>query len=133
MGTNFKNNPSLFRYFPCLAYVTLAAAILAGSPADAGQNGDAAGRTPWTLTGSLLHERYSFQATTLLDGRVLVEGGTTFGFSGMLKSSEIFDPVSKTWTGTGKLRQARSSHTATLLADGRVLVAGGSGEDGRAA
>lgn len=90
----------------------------------AGQNSDAAGRTPWTLTSNLVHPRHSFQATTLLDGRVLVEGGV--GMNAM-KTSELFDPVSKAWTLSGRLGQGRWQHTATLLADGRVLVAGGLG------
>src|SRR6478752_1398944 len=108
-----------------LAYAAAVATILASSPAYAGQNGDAAGRTPWTLTGGLLHARESFQATTLLDGRVLAEGGDDSGT--ILSSSVIFDPISKTWANSGNLNAARSLHSATLLADGRVLVAGGEG------
>jgi len=63
------------RYLRALAYTVTVVGILAASPAYAGQNGDAAGRTSWTLTGGLLHARESFQAATLLDGRVLAEGG----------------------------------------------------------
>src|SRR4029077_4932562 len=108
-----------------LAYAAAVAGILASSPAYAGQKGDAAGRTPWTLTGGLLHARESFQATTLLDGRVVAEGGDDGGT--MLSSSVIFDPISKTWANSGNLNAARSLHSATLLADGSVLTAGGEG------
>jgi len=62
-------------------------------------------------------------ATTLLDGRVLVAGGTEFAG---LPSAEVFDPSTFAWTPTAPMHEARSGHTATLLGDGRVLVTGGS-------
>ncbi len=91
----------------------------------AGQAPDPAGHPTWTLTGSLRHARAGFQATALLDGRVLVEGG--FSNTGAVRRSELFDPASKTWSNSGSMVVPRSNHTATLLEDGRVLVAGGQG------
>jgi hypothetical protein len=75
-------------------------------------------------------------ATKLLDGTVLIVGGTantlastvpTFGDNG----AEIYDPVGKTFTKTtGNLPPFESgsgvaAHTATLLPNGKVLIAGG--------
>ena len=62
-------------------------------------------------------------ATTLLDGRVLVVGGTEFAG---LASAEVYDPATQAWSPTGAMHEARAGHTATLLGDGRVLVTGGS-------
>ena len=50
------------------------------------------------------------------------------------KSSELYDPSTKTWAYTnGQLITARDTHTATRLSGGRVLVAGGQGGFGNAA
>jgi Galactose oxidase, central domain len=72
-------------------------------------------------TGSLTTARSGHTATLLLDGRVLVAGGSP----GELASAELYDPTSGTWTPTGSLTKGRTLHTATLLPDGKVLVAGG--------
>ncbi|HEY1173943.1 MAG TPA: hypothetical protein VGH19_21440 [Verrucomicrobiae bacterium] len=67
------------------------------------------------------------KATTLLDGRVLVSGGTTVSNLSVLRT-EIYDPVSNSFALGGNLTYPRvSTSTATLLADGRVLLVGGSG------
>jgi hypothetical protein len=60
----------------------------------------------------------------LPNGQELVEGGSND--SGVLKSAELYDPVSGTWRRTDSLADARSAHTATLLPNGKVLVAAGS-------
>ncbi len=78
----------------------------------------------WTPTSnglSLL--RYSFRATTLLDGRVLVEGG--FAPGSYTTEAEIYDPATNAWSVISPMNQGRGEQSATLLADGRVLVAGG--------
>ncbi len=78
----------------------------------------------WTEVGSMATARgWGHTATTLLDGRVLVVGGTEFAG---LPSAELYDPDSRAWSPTGSMHEARSGHTATLLDDGRVLVTGGS-------
>ena len=59
----------------------------------------------------------------LNDGRVLVVGG--FNDTGVLNTTEIFDPATKTWTMVAAMRVPRARHSATLLPDGTVLVAGG--------
>jgi N-acetylneuraminic acid mutarotase len=66
-------------------------------------------------------------ATVLLDGRVLVVGGSSTGSEAPhnLTTAELYDPVAGRWTATGSMLQPRLGMTATRLADGRVLVAGG--------
>jgi hypothetical protein len=80
----------------------------------------------WTLVASLNTARRYHTATLLLNGNVLIIGGSSTGF-GALSSSEIYDPAVDTWTNTDfSLNTPRFLHTATLLPDGNVLVAGGS-------
>ena len=68
-------------------------------------------------------------ATRLRDGRVLIAGGGNA--SGMVKESEIYDPLSNTLTRTGDLRYERRDHRAILLQDGSVLIIGGiTGDEG---
>jgi hypothetical protein len=64
-------------------------------------------------------------ATLLLDGRVLVAGGSANGDTTPVSSAELYDPSTGTWTATSSMPTVREWHTATLLADGRVLVTGG--------
>src|SRR6266851_4315551 len=77
----------------------------------------------WSATGNILLTRYNFPATTLPNGKVLIEGG--FAPGSYTTDSELFDPATGVWTQTGSLNQGRGEHSATLLQDGRVLVAGG--------
>jgi uncharacterized repeat protein (TIGR01451 family) len=79
----------------------------------------------WTTTGSLTGLRSLHASVLLLDGRVLVVGGT-FGTYSALATAEIYDPVQGTWSPTGSMDTARIWPTATLLHDGTVLVTGGS-------
>src|SRR3990167_6666626 len=54
----------------------------------------------WSYTSSFLQDpRYGFTATTLQNGRVLIEGG--FRQGNISTDSEIYDPASGTWTITG--------------------------------
>jgi hypothetical protein len=75
-------------------------------------------------TGSMTQARIYHTATRLLDGRVLVAGGTTLNIS-PVASAELYDPATGRFSPTGSLQHARSRQTASLLPDGRVLVAGG--------
>jgi hypothetical protein len=57
--------------------------------------------------------RCFFAATSLPDGRVLVEGGCNKGDCGTVtKSAEVFDSRTHTWTVTGSLATGRDYHTA---------------------
>jgi hypothetical protein len=75
----------------------------------------------WTATPLMPVARGFHTATLLLDGRVLLVGGTTSGTGG---SAVVYNPASNSWSSIITM-PSRTSHTATLLADGRVLVAGG--------
>ena len=80
----------------------------------------------WSLTGNVALGREHFQATTLPNGLVLIEGG--FTSSGTpLSESELYNPMTGTWTVTGSLNQPRGQQSATLLQNGLVLVAAGFG------
>ena len=75
----------------------------------------------WTMTADLNVPRSEHTATMLLDGRVLVAGG-----SGSPASFELFDPTTEIWTMPPEILNAdRSGHTATMLPDGRVMVVSG--------
>jgi hypothetical protein len=62
-------------------------------------------------------------ATMLLDGKVLVAGGTNVG--GYLATAELFDPAAGTFVATGSMAVPREYYTATLLPNGNVLIVGG--------
>jgi len=71
--------------------------------------------------------RYGHTATSLLDGRVLVAGGTT----DTTHSAELFDPASSSFTPiSGGMARVRSGHCAALLVNGQVLIAGGGDSNG---
>jgi Galactose oxidase, central domain len=78
--------------------------------------------------GPMTMARSGHTATLLLDGRVLIAGGSG-------ATAELYDPTSETFTATGNMTVARSGHTATLLADktlpnyGYVLVVGRDSSD----
>jgi len=81
-------------------------------------------------TGSMTVARDGHTATLLLNGQVLIAGGTDASSS--LASAELYDPTSQTFTATtGRMTIARIAHSATLLANstlpnyGKVLLAGG--------
>jgi WD40 repeat protein len=82
----------------------------------------------FTPTGSMVVPRQSQTATLLIDGRVLITGGTSICTANDCQdaaSAELYDPATGKFTLTGSMSQSRSRHAATLLSDGEVLVAGG--------
>ena len=84
-------------------------------------------------TGAMAVDRHRPTVTLLLDGRVLVTGGSkddpdaTFPFvPEALASAEIYDSGIGLFTAVaGGMSDARFGHTATRLTSGKVLVAGG--------
>jgi len=98
-------------------------------------HGNCAAVSP-TCPASMTTSRYEPTATLLLDGRVLVAGGSGNSFGspdsalpGRVTSpdglAEIYDPAKGTWSATGSMVVGRVNHTATRLAGGKVLVTGG--------
>ncbi|MEZ6197838.1 MAG: hypothetical protein R3F20_19280 [Planctomycetota bacterium] len=73
---------------------------------------------------AMTHARTLHRVTALLDGRILVTGGSDTGGVGQ-GTAEIFDPVTQSWSAPIPMNAVRIGHTATLLADGRVLCSGG--------
>lgn len=71
-------------------------------------------------TGAMTVVRSGQTATLLLDGRVLLAGGSNDN------TAELYDPKTGTFSQTGPMNVVRvRGQTATLLQDGRVLIAGG--------
>jgi N-acetylneuraminic acid mutarotase len=90
-----------------------------GVPAMAvGPAGGSGAPNTWVPTGAMSVARSGQVAVRLLDGRVLVAGGST-------ASAQLYDAASGTFSVTGSLSVVRRDATATLLVDGDVLVAGG--------
>jgi hypothetical protein len=75
---------------------------------------------------SMQTKRFTHTATLLVDGRVLVTGGSgALNDDTSTKSVEYFDPKSNQWLESCELLQARGGHTAALLQDGSLLISGG--------
>lgn len=74
----------------------------------------------WIATGSMVTPRSGQDAVRLLDGRVLVVGGSGGEFDA--PTAELYDPVSGTWSATGSMLNPREGLSPVVLLDGRVLV-----------
>ncbi len=75
----------------------------------------------WIDTGSMNTPRIGHTAVRLLDGRVLVAGGSNEAEEHMT-SVELYDPRNGTWSATADMLKPYDGFPATLLRDGRVLV-----------
>jgi Big-like domain-containing protein/galactose oxidase-like protein/Kelch motif protein len=99
--------------------------LLAAIPLAFVLSGIANAQTPGTFspTGSMSIPRFYETATQLLNGTVLITGGSDGTMS--RGTAEIYDPSGGTFSATGSMTLARRAHTATLLQNGKVLIAGG--------
>jgi hypothetical protein len=80
-------------------------------------------RGSWAAAGTITPGRLNPIVVKLLNGRVLVAGGSAAG--AVFDVTELYDPVANTWITAAPMLDERTEHTATLLQDGRVLVVGG--------
>lgn len=81
----------------------------------------------WATVASMNAPRRSDAAVTpLIDGRVLVVGGSAYAgaYIPVNPVAEVYDPVTDTWEATGAMVSTRTAVTVTPLADGRVLAVG---------
>ena len=75
----------------------------------------------WSASASLATARELHAAALLADGKVLIVGGSGYGYS----PPERYDPSTNAWSSAGAMTTLRQYPTATLLTNGKVLVAGG--------
>jgi uncharacterized repeat protein (TIGR01451 family) len=68
--------------------------------------------------------RYFGGAAQLLDGRILLAGGSLYASPPYSTSSEIFNPGTLTFSNNAAMRNAHPYANATRLRDGKVLVTG---------
>jgi len=104
----------------------------AGDPNDPGSSAelyDPATGT-WTTTGNLAEPRALPAMTRLMDGRVLVAGGSINSGASYTATAELYDQATGTWSPTGSMATPRIFAHTTLLPSGKVLVAGGLGSNG---
>ena len=81
----------------------------------------------WNPTGSMAIGRFSFTATTLQNGNVLVAGGITPG-DVVTNKAELYNPATGLFTATGNMNRPRVGFSATRLPNGKVLVEGGASD-----
>jgi len=82
----------------------------------------------FSLAGKMNFFHKEGTVTLLLDGKVLIAGGTEnkpYQCPNNFITSEIFDPFKKQFSPVGKMNIPRSGHGATLLPDGKVLITAG--------
>ena len=96
--------------------------VLAAGVAAVFGSGESAVSQTFTATGTLTEPRIFHTATLLMDGRVLLAGGSDAG-----ATAELFDPATTAFFPAGSMITTRTLHSATLLNNGQVLLAGGVG------
>jgi hypothetical protein len=82
----------------------------------------------FTATGDMTARRHKHDAVLLLEGKVLINGGSDERDDmGAYTSVEIYNPVIGRFTAIGEMPTIRYKHpgTSILLPSGKVLIAGG--------
>ena len=114
------------------------AAVIGVKPGKSGQNTamaeiyDPATQT-WSARGSPVLRRFRPEVVQLPDGEVLVAAGDTSpptnlvpNAHGVVKWTDLFDPIAGTWRRVADMNQFREYHAVTVLVpDGRVISTGG--------
>jgi len=79
----------------------------------------------WSQAGLMSAGRYYPTTTTLGDGRIMVQGGTTTCTSCVADTPEIYDPVTNTWTPMAASANKSFQYYPHIyqLPDGRILAA----------
>ncbi len=78
----------------------------------------------WSSAGQLTTARSGAAAVQLIDGRILITGGTDA--NGVPQATaEIYDPTSGAFLAIPSMNVPRANHAAVLLETGDVLVTGG--------
>jgi hypothetical protein len=105
--------------------------LVSGQPTAAAAVYDPVAQTTTPLT--MAAARAGHGASLMGNGRVLITGGSSAInltnplslFTGLLVSTEIFDPVTNAFSAGPNMLEARAMHTSTTLTNGQVLIAGG--------
>ena len=129
-GSGILRLPPVVPRVPAPSVVAVATASPDGTSSPSRSKGPSASPIPaagpggvWITTGTMGTPRSGNEAVRLLDGRVLVVGGS--GDESDPATAELYDPANGTWSATGSLAKGLRDNvvgTATLLRDGRVLV-----------
>ena len=109
--------------FPGLAILTSASAQIAALVPLAPVTLAPAQPIVWNMAGDLIQPRFAHTATLLINGKVMIYGGYTSGRADQLtalRSSELFDPVTRTWGQPTSAFYARVGHQATMLTTGGI-------------
>ena len=77
----------------------------------------------FTLTGSMSVGRHLRSAALLVDGRVLVAGGSDVQDAPLL-TAEVYDPQTGQWAATGSLHHPHRYALLVATADGAALIGG---------
>ena len=72
-------------------------------------------------------DEFSYNASLLMNGTVLITGGGNSDPGDSLAEAELYDPFTGAFAATGRMKVCRFWHSSTLLPDGSVLIAGGDG------
>lgn len=79
-----------------------------------------------TVSTTMSAARKYHQGIKLLDGKLLIFGGSTDNNAvNALASAEVFDPATEMFSPVGSMSTARTSPAVTRMPDGRVVVVGG--------
>lgn len=98
-----------------------------GTPLATAELYDYATNTSSATAGNMASPRMQHRTAVLWTGKVLVTGGRATATTGVLNSTEFFDPASGTFSPGPNMQNFRRVHRPTTLTSGKVLFTGGLG------